>query len=133
MQCAGFGRDLRAVHVFGSCLSRGGASVRCLIHRWFANHGFALGGQLHDLLLRGSRRRQLAGDAASHMTRMRWLRRSTSGSSEEIIDDRASLLRERVQQLVDLALAPMSIPRVGSSKNRISQSRTSHLAITIFC
>ena len=30
-------------------------------------------------------------------------------------------------------LAPISIPRVGSSRRKISVSRSIHLAITIFC
>ena len=55
--------DLSVSRVSGCCVAWrawGASSVRGS----GGHHGFALGGQLHDLLLRGPARRQFAGDAA---------------------------------------------------------------------
>ena len=64
---------------------------------------------------------------------MRSLIASTSGRSDEIAMMPMPSRTRRAINAWTSALAPMSMPRVGSSTMRIFGLRATHLAMTIFC
>ena len=69
----------------------------------------------------------------SHITTTRCDRRRISGNSDEITTIALPCAANASISLWISAFAPTSMPRVGSSKKRMSQSRSSHFAITTFC
>ena len=80
-----------------------------------------------------SRPPQFADDGLSRMTYARSHTATISASSELIISTAAPSATSVSMRLKISALAPTSMPRVGSSKMKRRDPAVSHLPMTTFC